>query len=48
MLMEDPVGLIISGFANILGIESASFELIIVLLGAALLGLSFHNEKHHY
>ena len=48
MSMEEPVGLIISSFAGILGIESAIFELIIVLLGAALLGLSFHKDKHQF
>ena len=49
--MEEPIGLLVFGFGDAIGVNSMALELAIIMIGAFFLGLGFHwknNSKSHY
>ena len=49
--MEEPIGLLVFGFGDAIGVNSMALELAIIMIGAFFLGLGFHwknSSKSHY
>ncbi len=45
MTMEEPIGLLVSGFGEVIGVNSMALELAIIMIGALFLGLGFHRQN---
>ena len=49
--MEEPIGQLVFGFGDAIGVNSMALELAIIMIGAFFLGLGFHwkaSSKSHY
>jgi archaeosortase A (PGF-CTERM-specific) len=43
--MEEPIGLIVSSFGEVIGVNKMALELLIIIIGALFLGLSFYRPE---
>ena len=43
--MEEPIGLLVSGFGEVIGVNPMALELAIIMIGALFLGLGYHGQN---
>ena len=43
--MEEPIGLLVSGFGEVIGVNPMALELAIIMIGALFLGLGYLRQN---